>query len=237
MDGNGRWAEERSLERVDGHKEGAKTVREITTYCRELGVKYLTLYAFSSENWGRPELEVGGLMQLLHTYLQEERNTLEKNDISLQTIGAVDKLPLFVRSLLGTVKEATKDKKGMRLTLALSYGSREEIVHAARSLANDVRRGTLSPEDIDESAIARRMYSADLPDPDLLIRTSGERRLSNFMLWQVAYTELYIADVAWPAFTRAHLDEALASYGKRQRRFGLTGAQAGAEKAAQKGRA
>jgi undecaprenyl diphosphate synthase len=217
------------MERLEGHRAGAKTVRDITTYCRELGVKYLTLYAFSSENWGRPDPEVSGLMQLLADYLAEERPTLLKNGIELNTIGSVDKLPLFVRVLLGTVKEATKglaeSRGGMRLTLALSYGSREEITRAVRSIAADVKAGKLAPDAVDEKIIAARLDSADMPDPDLMIRTSGEKRISNFMLWQLAYTELFISDVPWPAFTRAHLDEAFASYGQRQRRFGLTGAQ------------
>jgi undecaprenyl diphosphate synthase len=225
MDGNGRWAEEQGLERLEGHRAGAKVVRDITTYCRELGVRYLTLYAFSSENWGRPETEVGGLMQLLADYLVDERPTLMKNGIELRTIGAVDKLPLFVRTLLGAVREATKTHTGMRLTLALSYGSREEITRAVRSIADDVAKGALKPDAIDERTIASRLDSADTPDPDLMIRTSGEMRISNFMLWQLAYTELFISEVPWPEFTRAHLDTAFAAYRKRQRRYGLTGAQ------------
>ncbi len=226
MDGNGRWAEDRGLPRIEGHRAGAKTVREVTTHCRERGVRYLTLYAFSSENWGRPETEVGGLMQLLHEYLVEERATLLKNQIELRTIGATDKLPLFVRTVLKAAKEASRGLGGMRLTLALSYGSRDEIVRAARALAGDVRRGTLKPDEIDEKAVSARLDTADMPDPDLLIRTSGEMRLSNFLLWQLAYTELYVTDVTWPEFSRAHVDEAFASFGSRQRRFGLTGAQA-----------
>jgi undecaprenyl diphosphate synthase len=225
MDGNGRWAQEQGMPRLEGHRAGAKVVRDITTYCRELGVRYLTLYAFSTENWGRPEDEVGGLMQLLHDYLVEEQPTLTKNQIELRTIGAVDKLPLFVRTMLGVVKEATKTMTGMRLTLALSYGGREEILRAVRSLAADVKKGSLKPDEIDAAALSSRLDSAGTPDPDLLIRTSGEMRVSNFMLWQIAYTELYITDVPWPAFTRAHLDDAIAAFGKRQRRFGLTGAQ------------
>ena len=220
MDGNGRWAQERGMARLEGHRAGAKAVRDVTTYCRELGVRYLTLYAFSSENWGRPEDEVGGLMQLLHEYLVEERATLLKNDIELRTIGAVDKLPLFVRTVLGVVKEATKGLTGMRLTLALSYGGRDEIVRAVQSLIDDKVRT------VDEKAISKRLDTADMPDPDLMIRTSGEMRISNFMLWQLAYSELYVTDVPWPAFSRAHVDEAFASYRARQRRFGLTGAQA-----------
>jgi undecaprenyl diphosphate synthase len=225
MDGNGRWAEERGQPRIEGHRAGAKSVRDITTYCRELGVRYLTLYAFSSENWGRPADEVTGLMRLLSDYLQEERGTLLKNQIELCTIGAVDKLPLAVRTLLFAVKEATRGLDGMRLTLALSYGARDEIVRAVRSLCSDVKKGTVAPETIDEAAIAARLDTHDMPDPDLLIRTSGEMRVSNFLLWQIAYTELFVTPVAWPDFTRARLDEALEAYRTRQRRFGLTGAQ------------
>ena len=222
MDGNGRWAEDRGLDRIEGHKAGAKTVRDITTYCRELGVRYLTLYAFSTENWGRPDLEVGGLMELLRQYLVDEKATLLKNQIELRTIGAVEKLPLLVRTLLDNVKNATRGLDGMRLTLALSYGSREEIVRAVQKLVDD------GVKKIDERAIASRLDTSDMPDPDLLIRTSGEMRVSNFMLWQIAYTELYITRVAWPDFTRAQLDEALGAFQKRQRRYGLTGAQTNA---------
>jgi undecaprenyl diphosphate synthase len=225
MDGNGRWAQERGLDRIEGHRAGAKAVRDITTYCRELGVRYLTLYAFSSENWGRPEDEVSGLMQLLADYLKDERPTLLKNKIELQTIGATEKLPLVVRTLLGAVREATKGLDGMRLTLALSYGARDEIIRAVRSLAVDVKKGAISPDRIDEAAISSRLDTHDMPDPDLLIRTSGEMRVSNFMLWQIAYSELYVTPTAWPDFDRAKLDEAFDAYKKRQRRFGLTGAQ------------
>lgn len=225
MDGNGRWAQEQGMPRLEGHRAGARTVRDITTYCRELGVRYLTLYAFSSENWGRPEDEVGGLMTLLHDYLVEERSTLTKNQIELKTIGSVEKLPLFVRTMLAAVKDTTKGMSGMRLTLALSYGARDEILRAVRGLAREVERGALDPDEIDEKALAARLDSAGTPDPDLLIRTSGEMRISNFMLWQIAYTELYITEVPWPAFSRSHLDTALESYRRRQRRFGLIGAQ------------
>ena len=213
------------MPRLEGHRAGARTVRDITTYCRELGVRYLTLYAFSSENWGRPEDEVNGLMQLLHDYLAEERPTLLKNGIELNTVGATDKLPLFVRAMLAGVREATKGQKDMRLTLALSYGSRDEMLRAVRSIARDVKSGALSADAIDEKLFSSRLDTGDMPDPDLMIRTSGEMRISNFMLWQLAYTELYVTPVAWPDFTRAQLDEAFATYAKRQRRFGLTGAQ------------
>ena len=219
MDGNGRWAQERGHARLEGHRAGAKTVREIVTHARELGVRYLTLYAFSSENWGRPGDEVEGLMELLAQYLIEERPTLLKNRIELSTIGATKKLPSIVRDLLDEVMGVTKGLDGMRLTLALSYGARDEIVRAVQQLVDD------GVQVVDEKAIAARLDTRDMPDPDLLIRTSGEMRVSNFLLWQIAYAELYVTDVPWPAFTKDRFDEALAAYAKRQRRFGLTGAQ------------
>ncbi len=230
MDGNGRWAEAQGLPRLEGHKRGAATVREITTACRELGVKYLTLYSFSSENWSRPKDEVDGLMSLLHQYLGEELPTLKKNGVRLNSIGETSKLPLLVRTLLEATKAATAKETGMTLTLALSYGARDEIVAAARALAEDVKRGALSVDAIDHAAFAARLETASMPDPDLVIRTSGEMRISNFLLWQVAYAELYVTSVAWPEFTRAHLAEALKSFGRRERRFGQTGAQIKAPK-------
>lgn len=225
MDGNGRYAEERGQARLEGHRAGAKAVREITTYARELGIPYLTLYAFSTENWARPGEEVSGLMDLLRQYLTEEKQTLLDNDIELSTIGDRSKLPLPVRVLLDDVMSATRGLSGMRLTLALSYGSRDEILRAVRALARDVDRGELDPDAIEPEHLERRLYTSDMPDPDLLIRTSGEQRISNFLLWQLAYAELYFTDVPWPAFTRASFDAALDAYKKRQRRFGLTGAQ------------
>jgi undecaprenyl diphosphate synthase len=225
MDGNGRWAEERGLPRLAGHQAGAKSVRDITTYARELGVRYLTLYAFSSENWGRPDGEVSGLMDLLREYLVDERKTLLDNGIELSTIGDTARLPLPVRLLLEDVMKATRGESGMRLTLALSYGSRDEIVRAVRRLALAVDRGDLSPDEISAKSIERELYTQDVPDPDLLIRTSGEQRISNFLLWQLAYAELYFTDVPWPAFTRARFNEALATFGGRERRYGLTSAQ------------
>ena len=225
MDGNGRWALERGLARIEGHREGAKAVREIVTYARELGVRYLTLYAFSSENWGRPSTEVSGLMELLAEYLVDERPTLLKNGIQLHTIGAIERLPAHVRVLLDGVKKETQALTDMRLSLALSYGGRDELLRAVTKLAHEVDRGELDPDDIDEAALTRCLDTADMPDPDLLIRTSGEQRISNFLLWQLAYTELYFTDAPWPAFNRALLDEAIAAFHSRQRRFGLIGAQ------------
>ena len=225
MDGNGRWARAHGDERISGHKAGAKTVRDIVTYSRELGIRYLTLYAFSSENWGRPSNEVDGLMALLSEYLVEERTTLLDNDIELCTIGQTSQLPLSVRTLLRAVKAATKGLKGMRLTLALSYGSRDEIVEAVKSIALDVKSGKLKAKNIDATTISNALDTKGIPDPDLLIRTSGESRISNFMLWQLAYTELYFAPCPWPEFSRAEMDKALESFGGRERRFGLTSAQ------------
>jgi len=225
MDGNGRWAEERGLSRLEGHKRGAQSVREITTACRELGVKYLTLYSFSSENWSRPADEVEGLMGLLHTYLGEELPTMKKNGVRLASIGDVARLPFMVRTLLEATKAATANETGMQLTLALSYGARDEIIAAAKKLVDDVKRGTLKAEAIDHAAFAARLDTAGMPDPELVIRTSGELRISNFLLWQIAYSELFVTNVAWPDFTKAELERAIASYAGRERRFGKTGAQ------------
>ena len=229
MDGNGRWAQERGLPRLAGHEQGAVAVRDITTACRERGVKFLTLYSFSTENWSRPDDEVDGLMDLLRTYLKDELPTLLKNGVRLATIGDTARLPLLVRTGLEATKAATASAvppgTGMQLTLALSYGSRDEIVAAARQLAQDVKAGRVDVDSIDHAAFAARLQTAGMPDPDLVIRTSGEMRISNFLLWQLAYAELYFADVAWPDFTRERLDEAISAFHKRQRRFGKTGAQ------------
>ncbi len=225
MDGNGRWAEERGEERLVGHRQGASTVRDITTACRERGVKFLTLYSFSSENWSRPPDEVDGLMELLRQFLGEELPTLKKNGVKLASIGETARLPLLVRTLLEATKAATAHETGMQLTLALSYGSRDEITQAAKQIALDVKAGKLSIDAIDHAAISSRLDTAGMPDPDLVIRTSGEMRISNFLLWQIAYSELFITDVAWPDFSRAELDRAIAAYHKRERRFGKTGAQ------------
>jgi undecaprenyl diphosphate synthase len=225
MDGNGRWALERGKARIEGHTQGARTVRDIVTYARELGIRHLTLFAFSSENWGRPPDEVHGLMDLLYEYLVEERPTLIKNRIELSTIGVLERLPRPVQALIENVKEATLGLDGMRLTLALSYGSRDEIVRGMKKMARALDRGEIVAEEIDETAIGTFLDTHDMPDPDLMIRTSGEQRISNFLLWQLAYAELYFTPVPWPAFTRAEFDEALRAYRTRQRRFGLTGQQ------------
>ena len=225
MDGNGRWAHDRGLLRLEGHKQGALAVRDITTACRERGVKFLTLYSFSTENWSRPDDEVDGLMGLLRTYLQDELPTLLNNGVRLATIGDTARLPLLVRTGLEATKAATANATGMLLTLALSYGSRDEIVQAARQLAKDVKAGRVDVNAIDHHAFASRLDTAGMPDPDLVIRTSGEMRISNFLLWQSAYAEFYFCDVAWPDFNRERLDEAIAAFLKRQRRFGKTGQQ------------
>jgi len=228
MDGNGRWAVERGLPRVEGHRAGADAVHRTVKACRELGLSHLTLYAFSEQNWRRPDTEVQALMQLLLEYVRRERAEILDNDIRLNAIGQIDRLPAFVRGPLRELMERSAGNRGMVLTLALSYGGREELVAATRRVAERVARGELAPDDIDEAALAGHLDTHDLPDPDLLIRTSGEERISNFLLWQLAYTELHFTPVAWPEFDRTHLLEALDRFGARERRFGLTSAQLGA---------
>ena len=225
MDGNGRWAQKRDLPRTEGHREGAESVREIVRACGQLGVEVLTLYSFSTENWSRPDDEVDALMALLETYLTEEIPELMTNGVQLGAIGQLDRLPSHVRMLIDAAGHATQDNEGLKLVLALSYGSRAELVEAMRDLARDVRDGRLQPDDIDEETIADRLYTAGLPDPDLLIRTSGDQRVSNFLLWQIAYSELYITAVPWPEFRRPHLEQAFRAFSSRQRRFGRTGEQ------------
>ncbi len=225
MDGNGRWATARGLPRVAGHEAGAESVREITRACRRKGIQALTLYSFSTENWRRPEDEVGALMGLLARFLVEERREILDNDIRLNAIGQLDRLPLAVRAALKELMHASRQNRGMVLTLALSYGSRAEIVEAARSLAKKAAAGRLKPDAIDEAAFAAELGTAGLPDPDLLVRTSGELRLSNFLLWQLAYAEMYVTDVLWPDFRTPQLEAALEAYGTRERRFGKTSAQ------------
>ena len=222
LDGNGRGAQPRSLPRVLGHREGAKSVRKLVTYAREIGIRYLTLYAFSSENWGRPDLEVSALMMLLRDYLEDERPTIMNNNIKLSTIGATERLPAFVRDPLVELMRDSSDNNGMQLTLALSYSGKEEITRACRALAESVARGELKPESITTEMVANRLDTAGMPDPDLLIRTSGEQRISNFMLWQLAYTELYITQTMWPEFTEEAFNEALRAYQTRTRRFDKT---------------
>lgn len=225
MDGNGRWAQARGLPRIAGHHEGAKAVRRIVTYAREIGVRYLTLYAFSSENWKRPSAEVSGLMTLLRDYLRAELRTMLDNDIRLRVIGAPERLPVFVREVLEQTVEATQDCDAMTLTLALSYGGRDELLRAFRCVAHQVQRGEMDPEEIDADTIAAHLDTAEMPDPDLLIRTSGESRISNFLLWQIAYSELLMVSAPWPEFDEQAFYDAIVSYQGRERRFGMTGAQ------------
>jgi undecaprenyl diphosphate synthase len=220
MDGNGRWAKERGLPRREGHRAGAESVREITDACIDLGVEYLTLYAFSSENWNRPEAEVKALMELLDRFLSEKATDLKKQNIRLRTIGQTERLPAKTRKLLDRLIEETKDHTALTLVLALSYGAREEIVAAARKLADDAVAGRIDPAHIDCSAFAARLQTAAIPDPDLLIRTSGEMRLSNFLLWQISYAEIAIVKKYWPDFRRQDLLDAVQEYRRRQRRFG-----------------
>lgn len=225
MDGNGRWAKQHALGRIRGHKKGAQAVRTTVTACREIGIAYLTLFAFSSENWGRPGEEVAALMDLLADYLEKETPTLQKQGIRLAAIGDIDKLYLPVRKKLLDVMKQTERNDKMVLNLALSYGSRDEIVAAVRKMVADQRDGKLKIDDIDKETLARYLFTASMPDPDLLIRTSGEYRISNFLLWQLAYTELYFTDVLWPDFKKSDLLAAIAVYQQRERRFGLTSEQ------------
>lgn len=220
MDGNGRWAQRREKARFLGHREGVTSVREVTEACAEIGIDYLTLYTFSAENWERPDPEVDALMELLIHTIQEERATLMENDIRLRTIGDLSELPTPCQEALDQTKADTADNDRMTLTLALSYSGRNEIVQAVQALAERVQQDELHPDDIDESLIEAQLDTADLPDPDLLIRTGGEYRLSNFLLWQCAYTELFITEDFWPDFRRNQLYEALRSFQDRDRRFG-----------------
>lgn len=225
MDGNGRWAEVRSLPRLEGHREGSTSVREVTRCARRVGLKALTLYAFSSQNWSRPADEVAGLMELLREYLVKEREEILDNDIRLNAIGELEKLPKYVREPLEALRLDSAGNRGMVLTLALSYGGREEIVAMARRVAEKAAAGELEPSAVSEALIDATLWTAGLPPVDLVIRTSGERRLSNFLLWQSSYAELIFTDTAWPDFRSRELLDCLASFQQRERRFGLTGAQ------------
>ncbi len=220
MDGNGRWAKKRLLNRISGHEKGSSTVRSIVRACREIGISYLTLYAFSTENWQRPKQEVNALMRLLEKFLQSEQKEMLVNNIRLRVLGQVERLPSGVRQTLQQALEATKNNTAMNLILALSYGGRSEIVHMARTLAEKVKQGLLEPDSITEELVAGHLYTADIPDPDLLIRTSGEMRISNFLLWQIAYTEIFVTPTLWPDFTREELEQILGEYQTRERRFG-----------------
>jgi undecaprenyl diphosphate synthase len=225
MDGNGRWAQRRGLTRLHGHRVGKQSVRAIVETSRRLGIPYLTLYAFSTENWGRPPREVDGLMSLLRQYLASELDKMMKNEIRLLAIGNLRRLPPAVRDALRATVEATRHNTKMTVVLAVSYSGREEIAHAMRRIARRVRRGDLSPNAITPDTVTEHLATAGIPDPDLLIRTSGEMRVSNFYLWQIAYSELYVTDALWPDFREREYLEALDYYQRRQRRFGRTASQ------------
>jgi undecaprenyl diphosphate synthase len=226
MDGNGRWAKKRFLPRIEGHRNGAKTVRMVVEECRRLGVRYLTLFAFSTENWRRPEEEVGGLMTLFVQHLEAELDLLLRNGIRLRAMGNMARLPAPVRELLKRNEERTKDLDGMDLILAVSYGGRDELVQAVRKIGNDIQAGRIDPDAISEESISQSLYLPDVPDPDLLIRTSDETRISNFLLWQLAYSEIVVSPQLWPEFSRDEFHRCLHVFAGRNRRFGLTQEQA-----------
>ncbi len=219
MDGNGRWAQARGLPRLEGHKAGAETVRRVLSYCKEAGVRYLTLYAFSVENWRRPQAEVDGLMALLGQFLLQEEPRLHAEKLRLRILGRKEDLPQSLQAELTRVEQATAQYE-QQLIIALSYGGRTELATAAKRIAQQVAAGELDPETITEETVARHLYLPDVPDPDLIVRTSGELRLSNFLLWQASYAELYVTPVLWPDFGQEDFDQALAAFGQRDRRFG-----------------
>lgn len=226
MDGNGRWAQKQGAARVFGHRNAIKAVREVTESCAELGVGFLTLYAFSTENWGRPRMEVQALMELLVSTIRDELPTLQKNNVRLDSIGDLNSLPGNCRKQLAEAIELTKTNTGLNLILALGYSGKWDIIQATRQLAEEVKKGALQPEDITEGLLNERLSTQGRPDVDLMLRTGGDHRISNFLLWQLAYAELYIYDeVYWPDFRREHLYEAILSYQKRERRFGKTSEQ------------
>lgn len=225
MDGNGRWAKARGYSRPRGHKEGAKASQRIIDACQDLGIRYLTLYAFSAENWNRPKLEVRALMELLELFLNRETKTLVKKKVRLHAIGRIEELPANARKALQKAMDATAEFDDWHLTLALNYSSRNEVVDAAKSLAESAAKGEIDPNEIDWNTFAQRLYTKNIPDPDLIIRTSGETRISNFLLMQSAYSEFYFTDIYWPDFNKDRLIEALDCYRNRERRYGKTGEQ------------
>ncbi len=225
MDGNGRWAKKKGLRREFGHREGRKAVKKIVESCAELNIKNLTLYAFSTENWNRPKLEIDFLMQLLFLSLKDELKSLNRNNIKFETIGNLDRLPKKISNYLEKVKDETQSNSALTLTLALSYGSRNEIVNVVREISDKVKNNIISSKKIDETVINDHLYTRHLPDVDLLIRTSGEKRISNFLLWQIAYSELYFTKKLWPDFGKTDLYKAIISYQNRERRFGKTSEQ------------
>lgn len=220
MDGNGRWAKSRGLSRVEGHRQGAESARAIIKAASEVGVKYLTLYTFSMENWNRPKLEVEAIMRYLAHYLKVEAAELNKSNVRLEAIGQIHRLPEKVQRQLAKTRQALAKNTGLTLVLALSYGSRSEIVDAARIIAAKVKSGKLDPAEVDEAVVGNHLYTGHMPDPDLLIRTSGEMRLSNFMLWQMSYAEMVVTPVLWPDFRKAEFFKALEEFARRHRRFG-----------------
>jgi len=220
MDGNGRWAKQRLLNRVKGHEKGSDTVRTIVRTCRELGIPYLTLYAFSTENWQRPKVEVDALMMLLKKFLTSEQKEMVDNDIRLNVIGQIERLPKDVQKALDRTMTATMGNRALQLNLALSYGGRAELVRMVQNIVADVQDGKLAPETINEDVISDFLYTRGIPDPDLLIRTSGEMRISNFLLWQLAYTEIYVTPTFWPEFNKAELVAILKDFQGRERRYG-----------------
>ena len=225
MDGNGRWAERRGLDRIEGHRAGIESVRAVVRAAHELGVGQLTLYAFSTENWNRPKGEVDALMALLEHYLDAELDELDRNGIRLRAMGRLERLPASVRAKLDEAVCRTRENGEMVVLFALSYGGRTEIADAARRIAREAEQGKLDPEQIDEKVFAAYLYAPDMPEPDLLIRTGGESRVSNFLLWQIAYSEIHVTDVMWPDFRKGDLVEAVLAYQTRERRYGLTSAQ------------
>lgn len=220
MDGNGRWAKKQGAKRIFGHRNAVEAVRETTEACAELGIKHLTLYAFSTENWNRPKIEVRGLMELLVSTIKKETSTLTKNNVRLTSIGDIEALPKNCQQELQESIELTRNNDGLNLILALSYSGRWEILEAVKDLLKDVKKDTIGLEDINSELFSDYLCTKNIPDPELLIRTSGEMRISNFLLWQIAYTELYITDILWPDFRKEHLYEAIVAYQKRERRFG-----------------
>lgn len=220
MDGNGRWARAHNMPKLFGHKKGAETAKNIIKACIDLTIPYLTLYAFSCENWNRPQAEINDLMELLRIYLEDETETLNKNNVKLRIIGDISKLPLDVQKEILKCENLTKDNKAINVNIALSYGGRQEIVMAMQKIANEIFAGKLSIEEIDINKFSNYLYTTKIPDPDLLIRTSGEQRLSNFLLWQSAYTELFFTDTLWPDFTKEDLNDAIKEFQTRERRYG-----------------
>ena len=220
MDGNGRWAKQRGLPRSEGHKEGVKTVERVLKAAKKFDIEYITLYAFSTENWKRAKDEVSGLMSLLKEFLEVNLSVLKKNETRLRVIGRINDIPYITRTILKKVIKDTSHYTSRQLILALSYGGRAEIVDAVKNVANDVKNKGLNPEDIDEKLFSKYLYAPDVPDPELMIRTSGEMRISNFLLWQLSYSELWITDVLWPDFGEKDFEEAINNYYKRERRYG-----------------